>query len=178
MKLKESISECTRCRLHKTRTNSVPGEGPYDAQVVFIGEGPGKKEDQEGRPFVGRAGELLNDLLSTADLSREKVFITNVVKCRPPGNRDPRKDEKEACEVYLIQQLDMIKPKVVCTLGNHATAYFLGSAGISKKHGMVFKKNGLTIVPLYHPAAALYNPNLKTAMEEDFRFLGSMLRRK
>ncbi len=171
MTIEERISNCTRCRLYKNRTNAVPGEGTYDGEIVFIGEGPGKKEDELGRPFVGRAGELLDELLFVAGLKREDVFITNVVKCRPPDNRDPRKDEKKACLPYLRKQLEMIKPRVICTLGNHATSHFLGSGGISKKHGKVFEKDGLTIVPLYHPAAALYNPNLKEVMEEDFKFI-------
>ncbi len=169
MNFEEQISNCVRCRLHKNRTNAVPGEGTYDAEIVFIGEGPGKKEDELGRPFVGRSGELLDELLSKAGLKREKVFITNVVKCRPPDNRDPRKDEKEACSYHLKKQLGTINPKIICTLGNHATSHFLGSAGISEKHGKIFEINGLTIVPLYHPAAALYNPNLKEVMEEDFK---------
>lgn len=169
------ILNCNRCRLHETRTNAVPGEGPMDADLMFVGEGPGKKEDEFGKPFVGRAGELLNEMLSHAGLSRERVFITNIVKCRPPGNRDPREDEKEICSDYLSRQIGIIKPRAICTLGNHATSHFLGVGEMGKRHGRAFQVEQMTVIPLYHPAAALYNPKLKGVMKEDFLSLRKKL---
>lgn len=173
--MNSEIMKCKRCRLHETRTNAVPGEGPMDARVMFVGEGPGKKEDEKGRPFVGRAGELLNEMLLHADLSREQVFITNIVKCRPPGNRDPREDEKKTCSEYLSRQIEIIKPRAICTLGNHATSHFLGVGEMGKRHGRTFQVEQMNVIPLYHPAAALYNPNLKGVMKEDFLSLRKIL---
>ncbi len=165
------IKNCKRCRLHEERTNTVPGIGSSDADIMFIGEAPGKNEDEKGEPFVGRAGELLDRLLDSVGLSREDVFIANVVKCRPPNNRNPRKDEIDACHPYLHRQIDLIKPKVICTLGNHATDSILGKTGISKIHGKRFELDGYTVVPLYHPAAGLYNPNLVEDMKKDIEQL-------
>ncbi len=138
---------------------------------MLIGEGPGKNEDEQGRPFVGRAGELLTELLRNIGLSRERVFITNVVKCRPPNNRDPKKEEIKKCRPYLNRQIEAIQPEVIGTLGNHATETLIGEKGISKIHGKEFDYEGRILIPLYHPAAGLYNPNLKPTMEKDFNKL-------
>lgn len=166
------VSVCTKCPLHETRTRAVPGEGPVPADIMFIGEGPGKNEDIQGRPFVGRAGELLNELLASIDLKREDVFITNVVKCRPPGNRDPLQQEVDECWPYLEQQVALVDPALVVLLGRHAMDRFLPNQRISKDHGHAKRREvkGLgkrVYVPIYHPAAALYNPNLKEVLLED-----------
>ncbi len=173
--ISNKIKGCKLCRLHEKRTNAVPGEGDSKAKVVLIGEAPGKQEDKAGRPFVGRAGELLNELLRSIDLSREEVFITNMVKCRPPDNRDPRKDEKETCSSYLQKQLNLIDPQVIVTLGNHATGAFIGEGEMKKRHGEEFIHEGKKLIPMYHPAAALYNPNLKSTMKEDMEMLNKQL---
>jgi len=149
----------------------VPGEGDNDADIMLIGEGPGKNEDEQGRPFVGRAGDLLTDLLKSAGLSRAEVFITNVVKCRPPENRDPRKSEINKCNPYLNRQIRAIDPRVIGTLGNHATETLVDEKGISKIHGKEFEYEGKILIPLYHPAAGLYNPALKETMIEDIQQL-------
>lgn len=149
----------------------MPGEGDHNADIVFIGEGPGKNEDEQGRPFVGRAGELLTELLESVDLSRDEVFITNVVKCRPPDNRDPKADEKKSCRPYLERQLKLIGPKVIGTLGNHATKSLVDETGITSIHGEEFEYKEITVIPLYHPAAGLYNPNLVEDMKEDIKKL-------
>lgn len=165
------VRSCTLCTLSDSRTNPVPGEGDPDADIMLIGEGPGKNEDEQGRPFVGRAGELLTELLRNIGLSRERVFITNVVKCRPPNNRDPKKEEIKKCQPYLNRQIEAIQPEVIGTLGNHATETLIGEKGISKIHGKEFDYEGRILIPLYHPAAGLYNPNLKPTMEKDFNKL-------
>lgn len=178
-KIGEEVSVCEKCRLHKGRTNTVPGEGDPDASVVLIGEGPGKNEDQQGSPFVGRAGETLDSLLEENDMDRDSIYITNIVKCRPPNNRDPEDDEVKECTDYLDRQLDIIDPEVIGTLGKYATEYILEQYGFTKKkisevHGEVYRvkgKNVDKIVPLYHPAASIYNPNLESTMQEDFRKL-------
>jgi len=138
---------------------------------MLIGEAPGKNEDLEGRPFVGRAGELLEELLESVDLERDEVFITNVVKCRPPNNRDPRKDEIKTCNPYLQKQISLIEPEVIVTLGNHATETLVGNRGMKKIHGKRFEYEGFKLIPMYHPAAGLYNPGLKETMKEDMRKL-------
>jgi len=153
----------------------VPGEGNKDPDVMFIGEGPGKNEDIEGRPFVGRAGDLLDELLESVNLDREDVFITNIVKCRPPDNRDPKKDEIETCNPFLEKQISILDPKVIVTLGNHATETLIGEKGMKKIHGKKFDYNGLELIPMYHPAAGLYNPDLKTTMKEDMERLKDYL---
>ncbi len=171
------VRVCTRCRLCQGRTNAVPGEGPADAQVMFIGEGPGYQEDRQGRPFVGPAGQLLNQLLLTAGLRRPQVFITNIVKCRPPENREPRPDEVEACREYLDGQIAIIQPRLLCLLGRPATQTLLDpGATMSKMHGRVFERDGLYFMPIYHPAAALHNPNMRAPVEHDFAALGEFLK--
>ncbi len=173
--LAEKIKVCTKCRLHEDRRNAVPGEGKKDSDIMLIGEAPGKNEDLEGRPFVGRAGELLEELLGDADLNRDDVFITNIVKCRPPDNRDPRKDEIKTCNPYLEKQIELIEPDVIATLGNHATETLIGKTGMKKIHGKIFEYHGVEMIPMYHPAAGLYNPGLKDTMKEDIQRLGKYL---
>ncbi len=165
------IKNCELCRLHEDRKNAVPGEGDRDPDMMFVGEAPGENEDIEGKPFVGRAGDLLEELLEEVGLSREDVFITNVVKCRPPDNRDPRKDEIETCNPYLVKQIECLDPNVIVSLGNHATETLIGEKGIGELHGKEFEYEDRILIPMYHPAAGLYNPNLKETMLEDMRSL-------
>jgi uracil-DNA glycosylase family 4 len=169
------IKSCTRCILHKSRTRAVPGEGPEHPAIMFIGEGPGFHEDQQGRPFVGNAGQFLEELLNGIGLKREHVFITNVVKCRPPGNRDPLPDEIEACRPYLDQQIELLRPKVIVTLGRYSMARAFPNAKISQIHGQPRKIGGVLYVPMYHPAAALHQPSLRREIEADFHKLPQWL---
>ena len=171
----EEIRVCTRCELHRTRTNSVPGEGPADARIMFIGEAPGWNEDQQGRPFVGAAGKFLEELLGAAGLKRSDVFITNVVKSRPPGNRDPLPDEIAACAPYLQRQIDAIDPDVIVTLGRFSMARWFPGERISRIHGQPKKDGKRLIVPMYHPAAALHQQALKATILEDFAKLPRIL---
>lgn len=169
------IRVCTRCELHRTRTNSVPGEGPADARIMFIGEAPGWNEDQQGRPFVGAAGKFLEELLAAAGLKRSEVFITNVVKSRPPGNRDPLPDEIAACAPFLQRQIDAIDPDVIVTLGRISMAKWFPGERISRIHGQPKKEGKRLIVPMYHPAAALHQQALKATILEDFAKLPRIL---
>jgi DNA polymerase len=155
----EEVSICTDCKLHLSRKLAVPGEGPSNSDLLFIGEGPGFHENEQGRPFVGAAGKFLEDLLGTIGLSREQVFIGNVIKCRPPGNRDPQTEEIEACSKYLKRQISAINPKVIVTLGRFSMAKYFPNARISSIHGRPKKFGGRLIVPMYHPAAALHQPS-------------------
>jgi uracil-DNA glycosylase family 4 len=174
--IRREILACTRCALSKGRTNAVPGEGPQDAQIMLVGEGPGEQEDRYGRPFVGPAGHFLNELLEYAGLTREQVFITNIVKCRPPGNRTPKPEEVAACNDYLIGQIAAIRPKVVCTLGSPALRTLLDErASISRVHGQPRKVSGILYVPLYHPAAALHQQSLRETIIEDMKRLRAIL---
>lgn len=163
-----AAAACTRCVLHKSRKRSVPGEGPAAADLMFIGEGPGYHENETGRPFVGAAGKFLDELLASIGLDRSKVFITNVVKCRPPNNRDPLPDELAACDGYLQQQIALINPKVIVTLGRFSMAKFLPGAKISAVHGQPRRVDGRLVVPMFHPAAALHQANLKPIVQQDF----------
>jgi uracil-DNA glycosylase len=177
--LHSQIIGCIKCELHKGRKHAVPGEGPADAKIMFVGEGPGQNEDEQGRPFVGTAGKLLTDLLESIGLSRSDVFITNIVKCRPPNNRAPRKSEVETCNPYLTSQIGLIKPWIVCALGTPAIATLLGEEySATKVHGKPTSKDNLTILPMYHPAAALYDPSLKEVLASDFRTLKHLLEAK
>ena len=180
--LNDEASACTRCRLAQSRTQVVFGVGNPQADLMFVGEAPGFHEDKQGFPFVGQAGKLLDKLLGGIDLERSQVYIANVIKCRPPGNRDPVPDEKESCEPYLFRQVELIRPKVVATLGNHATKQLSGKeTGITRVHGQEqrLKVGSLDVVlyPLYHPAAALYTPAMLTVLEEDFARLPELLGR-
>jgi len=165
--LASEVAECTRCLLHRGRTKAVPGEGPEDADIMFIGEAPGFHEDQQGRPFVGAAGRFLEELLDRIGLKREDVFIANVIKCRPPGNRDPLPEEIEACEPFLDRQIELIQPKLVVTLGRFSMARAFPKARISRIHGQPRKVGGVLYYPMYHPAAALHQPSLRSTIEED-----------
>lgn len=165
------VAVCENCALYSSRKKSVPGEGPVEAEIMFIGEGPGFFENEQGRPFVGQAGKFLDELLSRAGLERSKVFITNVVKCRPPNNRDPEPAELAACNVYLDRQIEAIDPLVIVTLGRFSMAKFMPTARISTVHGQATWVRGRLIVAMYHPAAALHQPNLKPVVEQDFSHL-------
>ena len=174
-KVAEEVSVCTKCELNHSRKNSVPGEGPFDSDSMFIGEGPGFHENEQGRPFVGAAGKFLDDLLASIGLSRQEVFITNVVKCRPPSNRDPQADELAACSAYLERQIQAINPKVIVTLGRFSMARYFPNAKISKVHGQAMNVKGRLIVPMYHPAAALHQPSLRSTIEADFGLLPDLI---
>lgn len=162
------VSKCQNCALYHSREKSVPGEGPNNAKIMFIGEGPGFHENQQGRPFVGQAGKFLDELLSVSGLRRETVFITNVVKCRPPGNRDPQPEELEACSKFLDQQIELINPEIIVTLGRFSMAKFFGQVKISQIHGNMRKIGQKYVVAMYHPAAALHQPALKNTLLDDF----------
>ena len=181
--LHRQVAGCTRCRLSEGRTQVVFGNGNPHADLMFVGEAPGFHEDKQGLPFVGQAGKLLDKLLAGIGLERGDVFVCNVLKCRPPGNRDPVPDEKEACEPYLFRQVELIQPKVIATLGNHATKQLSGKeTGITRVHGQEqrLKVGSLEVLlyPLYHPAAALYTPAMLTVLEQDFARLPELLGRE
>ncbi len=176
--LKKSILDCKKCELWKTRNNPVIGDGSTDASIMFIGEAPGHNEDLQGKPFVGRAGKFLDDLLNSINLNRNEIYIANILKCRPPNNRNPYESEIKECSSFLDKQMGIIKPKIIATLGNFSTEYILNKFGlktekISKIHGKKFHIRNLTfdmmIIPLYHPAAAVYNPNMKSILLSDFK---------
>ena len=173
--LDATIRQCPLCDLSQTRTKAVPGEGPPDAEIMFVGEGPGFHEDRQGRPFVGAAGQFLSEMLGNIGLQRERVFITNVVKCRPPNNRDPFPKEIAACAPYLDRQIALIRPLVIVTLGRHSMGRFFPSEKISSIHGTARLVDGQTVVALYHPAAALHQQSLRHTLEEDFRKLPRFL---
>jgi uracil-DNA glycosylase family 4 len=167
-KVAREVAKCEKCGLHFSRKLTVPGDGPADAQVMFIGEGPGFYENEQGKPFVGPAGHFLDELLSKAGLKRDKVFIGNVVKCRPPGNRDPQPDELAACKPYLEAQITAINPQVIVTLGRYSMGYFILNGKISAIHGRPVWVGNRLIVPMYHPAAALHQPALRDSILADF----------
>ena len=171
------VAVCTRCMLQHSRKNAVPGEGPANSMIMFIGEGPGFHENEQGRPFVGAAGNFLLELLQSIGMQREQVFIGNVVKCRPPNNRDPLPEELTACSEYLERQIQAINPKLIVTLGRYSMARFLPTAKISDVHGQSFIVKGRLIVPMYHPAAALHQPSLKSVVQQDFARLPQMIAR-
>jgi uracil-DNA glycosylase len=171
----EQTAVCTRCMLQHSRKNAVPGSGNPHAEIMFIGEGPGFHENEQGLPFVGAAGQFLDELLADAGLNREDVFITNVVKCRPPGNRDPQVEELEACKGYLERQIAAINPDVIVTLGRFSMGHFINNGKISGIHGKPFWSNGRMIVPMYHPAAALHQPSLRDVVKQDFARLSEMI---
>ena len=183
-RLEKSIQACKRCELWRTRTNPVIGEGSLSAWILFVGEAPGYYEDVKGRPFVGKAGRVLDELLESVGLQRNEVYIANVLKCRPPGNRNPTTEEISACTPYLEAQLEIIEPKIIATLGNFSLTYIFDKFGlkqdrISKIHGTIFNVStnaGIKIkkiIPLYHPAVAVYNPKMTEVLHEDFKVLCS-----
>jgi len=169
------IRTCKRCKLHQGRTNAVPGSGSVSANVFFVGEAPGAQEDEQGLPFVGRSGRYLDQLMENIGLDRDHVFITNVVKCRPPSNRDPRVGEVRACTPYLERQLGLIRPRLVVTLGRFAMEQFIAEGRISEVHGQPRRIEGTIYLPLYHPAAALYRGSLRSVVESDFQRVRALL---
>ncbi|MCK5130401.1 MAG: uracil-DNA glycosylase [Clostridiales bacterium] len=171
------INHCTACPLHEKRMKAVPGEGALDATVMFVGEGPGRDEDISGRPFVGAAGQLLDKILKAIDLPRDSVYITNIVKCRPPENRNPKNSETSICLEYLRHQVALIHPKIIVCLGSVAMRHIIDKdAKISKIRGQFFERKGYTIFATYHPAALLHNPKLKVDTWEDFKKLREKLK--
>jgi len=189
-KIASKVRVCVECPLSKGRRNAVPGEGNINASVMFVGEAPGYWEDVKGLPFVGAAGKILNTLFEKTKLSREKVFITNVVKCRPPENRDPKPNEIKTCtSLYLTRQIALIQPKIIVTLGRHSTAFILSKAGFETKtiegitqlRGRVYQTRFLdlpiTVIPMFHPAAVLHNPKYRQALENDFELLKNELKK-
>lgn len=173
--LYEEIANCQRCILSQARKNAVPGEGPQDADIVFIGEGPGFHEDQQGRPFVGAAGQFLDELLESIGLRRDDVYICNVIKCRPPGNRDPLPEEVDACKPHLDKQIEIISPKMIVTLGRFSMERYFPGAKISQIHGQARKLEGIIYYPMYHPAAALHQPRWRPVVEEDMSRIPQVL---
>ncbi|MDB5059900.1 MAG: phage polymerase-related protein [Chloroflexi bacterium] len=173
--LNEEVRTCPLCPLAKTRTNAVPGEGPIDAEIMLIGEAPGFHEDKQGRPFVGQSGRFLEELLRSAGLSREQVYITNVVKCRPPENRDPAPREIAACAPYLDRQLAIIDPKIVITLGRHSMARYFPGQSISKIHGKPKREGDRVIFPMFHPAAGLRSAEVAALIREDMLKVPALL---
>lgn len=181
MNLKElhaRILVCPDCSLSATRIRAVPGEGAENASIFLIGEAPGWHEDQQGRPFVGPAGKFLDELLSIAGLKRAEVFITNIVKCRPPSNRDPLPGEIQACKKYLDLQLELINSKIIITLGRYSLARFLPNEIISRIHGKALRLEHRVCIAMYHPAAALHQPSLRKAIEEDFKKIPEVMKGK
>ena len=174
--LAERIAACDMCGLAKGRGKTVPGDGAADADIMFIGEGPGFYEDRDGLPFVGRAGALLNEMLASISLRRADVFITNMVKCRPPNNRDPFPAEISACSGYLDEQIAAVRPKVIVALGRYSFAKFFPNEAISKARGKPRNWRGVVVYPMYHPAAALRNGNLKARLQDDFARLPDLVR--
>lgn len=185
--IEQDVANCKRCSLWKTRNNPVPGEGTVSTKVMFIGEAPGYNEDIQGKPFVGRAGKLFDELLRSQNFKRDDIFVANILKCRPPKNRKPLSEEIKACTTYLDKQIAIIKPSVIVTLGNFATLYIFRKFDLqAEKIGMIHGKivriskslGNLCIIPLYHPAAAVYNPNMKKILMEDFKSIKKELLRK
>lgn len=177
-KIAEEVRGCPLCKLSRSRKNAVPGEGQLAAKIIFIGEAPGKSEDEKGRPFVGAAGRILDDLLQKSGIERSQVFITNVVKCRPPNNRVPEEDEVVACRPYLERQIALIKPKVICILGRTAYASLLGGSSITADRGKIVKKAGQKYFLTYHPAAAIYNRTLLSLLEADLKKLAKEIKKE
>jgi uracil-DNA glycosylase family 4 len=171
----KEVIVCRLCPLSESRRNAVPGEGSPHAKVMIVGEAPGYNEDLQGRPFVGSAGQLLNELLESIGVKRESVFITNIVKCRPPENRPPRISERKACRPYLSRQLSLVGPAIVCPMGNAALSSLVGQRSIGESHGRSIEEEGIVYLPLYHPAAALYDNSLKGVLFEDFKALGTLM---
>jgi len=185
-KIREEVLNCKKCSLYKERVENgfypVIGEGNHQTKIMFVGEAPGLQEAKSGKPFCGAAGKILNELLDSVDIKRENVYITNILKDRPPGNRDPQLEEITACSLYLERQIEIIKPKIICPLGRYSMKFLMEKfglesqiEGISKIHGRLFESKSLfqsiIIIPFYHPAVAIYNPNMKKILEKDFKIL-------
>jgi uracil-DNA glycosylase len=173
--LRKTVISCNKCDLAKTRTNAVPGLGYYKSEIIFIGEAPGRNEDLKGEPFVGNAGKILSEALEYAGLPRNLVYITNVVKCRPPNNRIPNTQEIDSCNSYLLEELRLICPKIICILGNTAFGSLLNGNSITKNRGKIIKRNGQIYFVTVHPAAVIYNPQLHQVLKDDLRLLAETL---
>ena len=169
--VRNQVISCTKCELCKTRNNSVPGKGNYNSEIIFIGEAPGRSEDKAGEPFVGAAGKKLSDALEYAGISRDSIYITNVVKCRPPSNRIPTQEEKESCKKYLELEISLIKPKVICIMGNTAYQSILGGSNITKERGKFVREDGKIYFLTIHPAAVIYNQKLLDSLKNDIKKL-------
>ena len=176
--LESNIAQCTKCDLSKTRNLTVPGDGNYGADIMIIGEAPGSNEDKTGKPFAGRAGRLLDELLISSGIERSTVYITNMLKCRPPSNRDPQLDEIAACQQHLDLQISLTNPSVIVTLGRFSFAKFFPQVTLSKSRGIIRDWKGIKILPVYHPAAALYNPSLKPKLIKDFQKITTLIGKK
>jgi len=174
-RVSQEVIGCRLCPLSTSRRKAVPGEGSPHAKAMIIGEAPGYNEDLQGRPFVGSAGQLLDELLESIVIERGGFFITNIVKCRPPNNRPPRASERKACMPYLVRQMDLVRPIIICPMGNTALNVLVGGSSIGEAHGKVIEKEGVAYLPLYHPAAALYDASLKSVLFTDFKALGVLL---
>lgn len=169
--LKEEVRNCERCRLSENRTNTVPGSGDKEADIFLIGEGPGKDEDEQGEPFVGRAGNTLNECLEKAGIDRDEIFVSNTVKCRPPENRDPKKDELESCKPYTERLIQLINPKIIGLLGRVPTKHLTGKGSITKVRGEKIEKGNRVYLPTFHPAALIYQPDREEKLVKDLRTL-------
>ncbi len=173
--VRNRVVSCVNCNLSKTRTNAVPGIGNVKSDVIFVGEAPGRNEDLQGKPFVGTAGQILSEALEYAGFTRDQVYITNVVKCRPPNNRQPITEERDACRQYLSEELKIIKPKIICILGNTAYSSLLDGREITKNRGKLVKNNDQLYFVTVHPAAVIYNPGLRQVLKDDFVLLAQTL---
>ena len=174
--IKQNVIKCTKCDLCKTRTNAVPGKGNFQSDVIFVGEAPGRNEDRNGEPFIGVAGKKLSIALDEAGISRDDVYITNIVKCRPPNNRVPKTSERETCQEYLKQEISIIKPEIICILGNTAFNSILGGSEITKFRGKVVRKDNLLYFLTIHPAATIYNQKLIDVLKSDIVKLFELIR--
>jgi len=174
--IRQNVINCTKCELCKTRTNSVPGKGNFQSDVIFVGEAPGRNEDEKGEPFVGVAGKKLSAALEEAGVSREEVYITNIVKCRPPNNRVPNTVERETCKNYIRQEISIIKPKIICVLGNTAFNSMLGGSEITKFRGKLVRKDNQLYFLTVHPAATIYNQELITVLNKDIKKLFGIIK--
>ncbi|HEY9407130.1 MAG TPA: uracil-DNA glycosylase [Nitrososphaera sp.] len=177
-KIATDVRGCPLCKLARTRKNAVPGEGQISAKIMFIGEAPGRSEDEKGKPFVGAAGRILDNLLKKAGIERSQVFITNIVKCRPPNNRVPEEDELIACRPYLDRQIALIKPKVICILGRTAYSSILGGSSITASRGKIIERSGQKYFSTFHPAAVIYNKSLRSTLEADLKRLAVEINKK
>jgi DNA polymerase len=176
-KIASEVIGCPLCKLSRSRKNAVPGDGQLSSKIMFIGEAPGKNEDEQGKPFVGAAGMILNQALEKAGIKRAEVFITNVVKCRPPNNRLPENDERSICRQYLDRQISLIAPKIICILGSTAYSSILGGKSIIKNRGKIMEKNGQKYFLTIHPAAAIYNKNLRSVLNNDLFLLSKEIKK-
>jgi uracil-DNA glycosylase len=176
-KISTEVVGCSLCKLSRSRKNAVPGDGQTSAKIIFIGEAPGKNEDEKGRPFIGIAGRILDEALQKAGIERSQVFITNIVKCRPPGNRIPEDEERAACRPYLDRQISLIAPRIICILGATAYSSILGGKSITQNRGKIIKRKGQKYLITIHPAAAIYNKNLRHALEDDLSSLSQEIKK-